>query len=54
MVIRPEEEVILKKWNREHPVDAEEADRNDVIAQIQGDRNPFIDHPEMVDQIADF
>ena len=54
MVIRPEEEVILKKWNREHPVDAEEMDRNDVIAQIQGDRNPFIDHPELVDQIADF
>lgn len=54
MQIRPEEEVVLKKWHREHPVDADEADRNDVIAQIQGDRNPFIDHPEMVDKISDF
>lgn len=54
MPIRSEEEVVLKKWHHEHPVDEEEMDRNDAIAQIQGDRNPFIDHPEMVDQIADF
>lgn len=52
--IRQEEEVVLKKWNREYPVDAEEADRNDAIAQIQGNRNPFIDHPEMAEQITDF
>lgn len=54
MVIRPEEEVVLKKWHHEHPVDEDEMKRNDFIAQIQGDRNPFIDHPELVDQIADF
>lgn len=54
MPIRQEEEVVLKKWNAEHPVDEEEMARNDVIAKIQGDRNPFVDHPEMAAQIADF
>lgn len=54
MPIRPEEEVILKKWNRENPVDQEEMVRNEAIAEVQGDRNPFIDHPEMAEQIADF
>ena len=52
--IRPEEEVVLKKWNHEHPVDAEELARNDEIAKLQGDRNPFIDHAELADDIADF
>ena len=52
--IRPEEEVVLKKWNQEHPVDEEEKARNDEIAKLQGDRNPFVDHPEMADEISDF
>ena len=54
LAIRPEEEVILKKWNHEHPVDAEELARNGEIEKIQGDRNPFVDHAELADQIADF
>jgi deoxyribonuclease-1 len=48
------EEVMLKKWNHESPVDQQELDRNGVIQSVQGNRNPFIDYPELADQIADF
>jgi hypothetical protein len=48
------EEVILKKWNRESPVDQQEIVRNNEIHRLQGNRNPFIDYPELADQIQDF
>lgn len=52
--IYAEEEAILKKWNREHPVDEEEARRNNEIFAAQGNRNPFVDYPELAESIADF
>lgn len=52
--IDPQEEGFLRKWNRLDPVDQAERDRNDAIFKIQGDRNPFIDHPELSDEISDF
>jgi deoxyribonuclease-1 len=48
------EEVILKKWSRESPVDDQEILRNNEIYKLQGNRNPFIDYPELADQIQDF
>ena len=36
------------KWNAIDPVDATELLRNDTIQAIQGNRNPFIDHPELM------
>lgn len=41
----------LLAWNEEDPVDAFETQRNDRIYGYQGNRNPFIDHPELADQI---
>ncbi len=41
----------FKKWNKEDPVDDEERLRNNKIMSIQGNRNPFIDHPELIDQL---
>ncbi len=38
----------LLKWHQEDPVDADEVLRNDVVQTFQGNRNPFIDHPEWV------
>ncbi len=38
-------------WHHQDPVDAREIARNDVIYSFQGNRNPFIDHPEWVDCI---
>ncbi len=37
---------VLLQWHLEDPVDAWERNRNDVIEGYQGNRNPFIDHPE--------
>lgn len=36
----------LLEWNRDDPVDAKEMRRNDIVYGYQGNRNPFIDHPE--------
>jgi len=36
----------LLEWNVQDPPDAEEVARNDVIQSFQGNRNPFVDHPE--------
>lgn len=47
-------EATLRRWNQLDPVDQSEMDRNNAIEKIQGNRNPFIDHPEYVDQITKF
>ena len=39
----------IVKWNRMDPVDEYEINRNNVIAEYQGNRNPFIDAPGLVD-----
>lgn len=39
---------VLLEWHASDPVDAQERARNDVIYSYQGNRNPFIDHPEFV------
>ncbi|WP_305852417.1 endonuclease [Lutibacter sp. A64] len=36
---------LFLKWNKEDPVSEFEANRNEVLAGIQGNRNPFIDNP---------
>jgi len=41
----------LFDWHSQDPVDTFETDRNDTIYEYQGNRNPFIDHPEWVDTI---
>lgn len=42
---------VLLQWNAEDPVDDREQARNDVVFGFQGNRNPFIDHPEWVDLV---
>lgn len=41
----------LLQWHEADPVDDFEQNRNDVIYSLQGNRNPFIDHPEFVGAI---
>lgn len=47
-------EALLRKWHEQDPVDDAEMKRNRRIEEIQGNRNPFIDDPDLVDVIADF
>lgn len=48
-------ENVLREWHEIDPVDSFEDNRNQVIfKQYQGNRNPFIDYPQLVHQISDF
>lgn len=48
------EESYLRTWHQQDPVDQFERKRNDIIEKIQKNRNPFIDFPNMVEEIDDF
>jgi endonuclease I len=48
------EEAVLRQWSREDPVDEWERQRNERVAALQGNRNPFIDRPDLIDRVADF
>lgn len=40
--------VVFYQWHLNDPVSAEELQRNNRIAQAQGNRNPYVDYPEWV------
>ncbi len=40
---------LFLEWNALDPVDQKEIDRNNAVYNIQGNRNPYIDHPEWVE-----
>ncbi len=42
---------VLLTWHQQDPPDTWEIERNDYIESIQGNRNPFVDHPEYVNYI---
>jgi len=42
---------LLRKWNALDPVSQEEINRNNYTASVQGNRNPFIDHPKLADRM---
>ncbi len=49
--LKPYGVALLLKWHREDPVSQKEIDRNNGIQTKQGNRNPFIDYPELVEYI---
>ena len=48
------EEPVLRQWHEQDPPSAEERLRNDAVYAVQGNRNPYIDHPEYVKQVGTF
>lgn len=48
------QENYLRIWHKEDPVDQSEKSRHELISRLQGNRNPFIDRPELVNSISDF
>lgn len=47
----PKDLDMLKKWSRENPVSEYELHRNRAIQQKQGNRNPLVDFPQLVDRV---
>lgn len=52
--IDQEQEFYFRLWNKNDPVDENERQRNIEIMKFQGNTNPFIDRPELIDTISDF
>lgn len=48
------QEAYLRYWHKADPVNEHERMRNERIFEVQQVRNPYVDMPELVDQIADF
>ena len=48
------EEAALRDWSKNDPVSDYEKTRNNQIENFQHNRNPFVDHPEFIDQVRDF
>lgn len=42
---------MLMRWAKEDPVSEKEIARNEVVWQLQGNRNPFVDYPGLEDYI---
>ncbi len=47
-------EEMLRDWNRSDPPDEWEMGRNSLVEMVQGNRNPFVDQPDLVDRIPSF
>lgn len=42
---------MLLRWHRHDPVSQKEIERNEGVYKHQNNRNPYVDHPEMVEHI---
>ena len=54
MPIDPQQEKVLRGWNRQFPPNQTEIERSNRVHQVQGNMNPFVVHPEWVELVADF
>lgn len=45
---------MYQRWNKLDPPDAEEKRRNGEISRLQGNRNPYIDKPDLIERMTGF
>jgi endonuclease I len=48
------QESVLRQWNKKFPPTATEVERSKRVQKVQGNINPFVDHPEWVELVSDF
>ena len=49
--LKPWAQQLLLQWAAMDPVSQKEIDRNNAVYQLQNNRNPFVDYPELVEMI---
>lgn len=49
--LQPWAYTLLLQWSRQDPVDDIEKERNEAVYGIQGNRNPFVDYPNLAEYI---
>ena len=52
--LKPDLEQTLRRWHQQDPVSRHERDRARRVARWQGNENPFVLFPGLVDRIGDF
>lgn len=52
--IDSQQEYYFKLWHKIDPIDDNEIYRNNEIVKYQGNSNPFITNPELIEKITDF
>ena len=52
--LSPAQDSVLRRWHDLDPVSETERLRNTAIQRVQGNRNPFVDCPALVDRIREF
>ena len=48
----PWQDALLRGWHQSDPVSDKERERNEQVQGVQGNRNPFIDHPDWVERVT--
>ncbi|HYG16482.1 MAG TPA: endonuclease, partial [Bacteroidia bacterium] len=48
------QEDLLREWALKFLPDSKDSARHEKAAQVQGNRNPFTDHPEFIERISNF
>ena len=42
---------LLLQWHKQDPVSEKEVNRNNAVYAVQGNRNPFVDYPQLADYV---
>lgn len=48
------QENVFKQWHSQDPPTAKDVTRNSGVQTAQGNRNPYVDHPDFIDRIGTF